>query len=464
MSESPVGWQRTNLSAVAKRITKGSTPTSYGFNYQDQGIAFVKVENLRNGSIESRTIKHFISEDADENQKRSRLQAGDILFSIAGTIGETALVQQEHLPANTNQALAIIRGTFEVFEPRFLQYQLQSQLGREQFNDLKRGGGMNNISLGDLREFSVIVPPLNEQRRIVAKLEKLLTCVNAAQERLETIPRLLQRFRQSIVDSASAGALTVDWRKDRHVKLNQFSEKLGNLAKFIDYRGKTPKKTNEGIPLLTAKNIRPGYLSTEPREYIAESDYDSWMTRGIPNVGDVLITTEAPLGYVVCIDWTFKFAIAQRVICLQFDRNTVLGEYAFLVLQSTEFQSELREKATGTTVSGIKASRLKELSISFPDREEQEEIVRRVEALLNTADALEARYLKAKAYVDKLTESILAKAFRGELVRQDPNDEPASILLERITREANGSSVVKRRPGSKDKATGRQYFHASRRF
>src|ERR1051325_4935808 len=158
MNELPAGWQRTILCVVAQRITKGSTPTSYGFSYENKGIAFVKVENLRNGSINTHTIKHFISNDADENQKRSRLAAGDILFSIAGTIGATALVQPQHLPANTNQALAIIRGTSGVFEPRFLQYQLQSQIAREQANGVKRGGGMSNISLGDLEKFSVVVP------------------------------------------------------------------------------------------------------------------------------------------------------------------------------------------------------------------------------------------------------------------------------------------------------------------
>src|SRR5688500_14478880 len=111
MSDLPEGWEQVKLSDVSQRITKGSTPTSYGYKYQYSGIAFVKVENIKNGSISHQTIKHRISEEANLNQKRSILESGDILFSIAGTIGATCLVRKEDLPANTNQALAIIRGT-----------------------------------------------------------------------------------------------------------------------------------------------------------------------------------------------------------------------------------------------------------------------------------------------------------------------------------------------------------------
>jgi type I restriction enzyme, S subunit len=170
MSELPQGWEQVKLSDVAQRITKGSTPTSYGYEYQDGGIAFVKIENLKNGLIEHESIRHFISDEANLNQKRSILEAGDILFSIAGTIGATCLVRKEDLPANTNQALAIIRGTSGVFNPLFLRYQLESEIGREQSMQLQRGGGMNNLSLADVGNLAVAVPPLNEQRRIVAKV------------------------------------------------------------------------------------------------------------------------------------------------------------------------------------------------------------------------------------------------------------------------------------------------------
>jgi restriction endonuclease S subunit len=312
-----------------------------------------------------------------------------------------------------------------------------------------------------LKQALIPVPPLPEQRRIVAKLEKLLGKVDACHQRLAKIPVLLKRFRESVLAAGCSGRLTADWRQAKgesssiieipdttyEAPANWKSAPLGELAKFIDYRGRTPKKIESGIPLITAKNIRQGYIDREPREFIHEEDYDSWMTRGIPRLGDVLITTEAPLGYVAAVDITEKFALAQRAICLQFHDQRNQG-FALLCMMSPVFQGMLTEQSTGTTVSGIKASRLKRLHLLLPPVGEQKEIVRRVEALFALADHLEARYAKARAHVERLTQSILAKAFRGELVPQDPNDEPASVLLQRI-RNAKSSSDQGRKRSSR---------------
>lgn len=166
------------------------------------------------------------------------------------------------------------------------------------------------------------------------------------------------------------------------------------------------------------------------------------MTRGIPQVGDVLITTEAPLGNVAVIDIKEMFALAQRAICLQFNES-FLSSFAAIALQSPLLQEELVRRSTGTTVKGIKASVLKEIDLPAPSIDEQTEIVRRVEQLFAFADQLEAKVNEAKTRIDRLTQSILAKAFRGELVPQDPNDEPASVLLARI--QAQRASAPKAR-------------------
>ena len=147
----PKGWLKIPLGEVAKKITKGSTPTTYGYVFLPSGINFIKIENVKNGKINLASITEFISEDAHNNQSRSSLCPDDILFSIAGTIGETAIVEPKHLPANTNQAFAIISGTSSILYPKFLEYQLKSFISQT-VKDLARGGAMNNISLGDLKE------------------------------------------------------------------------------------------------------------------------------------------------------------------------------------------------------------------------------------------------------------------------------------------------------------------------
>lgn len=180
----PIGWEVTRLGEVAHAITKGATPTTYGFAYQSEGIRFVKVENVKNGAIHHETIKQFISDEADATQSRSRLMSGDVLFSIAGTIGETCVVRSVDLPANTNQALAIIRGTETVFTADFLKLLLDSFVA-DAVRARARGGAMNNVSLGDLRELPVLIPPFAEQNRIVAKVDQLMALCDELEKGLD---------------------------------------------------------------------------------------------------------------------------------------------------------------------------------------------------------------------------------------------------------------------------------------
>jgi len=145
------------------------------------------------------------------------------------------------------------------------------------------------------------------------------------------------------------------------------------VEKLIDYRGKTPVKTDSGIPLITAKVIKNGRIET-PNEFIAEEEYESWMTRGIPEIGDVVLTTEAPLGEVAQINTTDKIALAQRVITLRGKKNVLDSTYLKYFLFSPIGQGNLKAKETGSTVTGIKQSELRKVEIYAPDYETQIEI------------------------------------------------------------------------------------------
>ena len=165
------------LENIASLITKGSTPTSYGFQYVEKGISFVKVENVHDYHIDHTTIRQFITEDAHEFQKRSQLQENDMLFSIAGTIGRICLVKNEDLPANTNQAFAIIRGYDKILIPSYLKWYLTWYL-----NDKSKlsghGGGMLNITLNDLKKLEVFYPTnKNDQQAIVDRIENLMNAL-----------------------------------------------------------------------------------------------------------------------------------------------------------------------------------------------------------------------------------------------------------------------------------------------
>jgi type I restriction enzyme S subunit len=134
---------------------------------------------------------------------------------------------------------------------------------------------------------------------------------------------------------------------------------------LIDYRGKTPPKTEEGVRLVTAKVIKQGRILDDPAEYIADDYYDTWMRRGLPKQWDLLITTEAPLGEVALLRTSQKVALAQRVILLRGKKGVIDQRYYFYALQSDFAQGELLSRATGTTVLGIKQSELRQVRIPY---------------------------------------------------------------------------------------------------
>ena len=191
---------------------------------------------------------------------------------------------------------------------------------------------------------------------------------------------------------------------------------LFDLVNFIDYRGKTPTKTESGLRLITAKNVRMGYLKDDPMEFVAPESYEGWMTRGIPRKGDVLFTTEAPLANVAQLDTDEMVVFAQRIITMQPDRARLDDSFLKYLLMSGPVQRRIHEKGTGATATGIKASLLKKIAIEFPDNlEEQSEIVERLDGLDVWVKSLEEIYNRKMEYLDELKKSLLQKAFTGEL-------------------------------------------------
>ena len=183
---------------------------------------------------------------------------------------------------------------------------------------------------------------------------------------------------------------------------------LADLVLFVDYRGKTPVKLSSGVRLLTAKNVRKGQVNLSPEEFLSEEDYHDWMTRGFPKAGDVLFTTEAPMGNAAVVELTERFALAQRVICFQ---SYGAIDPAFLVMQilSDQFQFILDKNGTGVTAKGIKASKLKQLPIAIAPLAEQRRIVAKVDQLMALVDQLETQLAAFRATATKLTEAMVSE-------------------------------------------------------
>ena len=184
--------EKTRLGDVATVITKGTTPTSLGFDFNEDGINFIKIESItENGDFLVEKFAH-IDDECNEKLKRSQLASNDILFSIAGAIGRVAIVTEDVLPANTNQALAIIRIPTGIFNYRFLTYVLQSPIIVEQFEKQKQGVAQLNLSLKDIGNLYIPQFPMPEQEQIVAVLDKVSDLIAMRKKQLQKLDDLVK--------------------------------------------------------------------------------------------------------------------------------------------------------------------------------------------------------------------------------------------------------------------------------
>ncbi len=211
--------------------------------------------------------------------------------------------------------------------------------------------------------------------------------------------------------------------------------RLNQIYNFIDYRGATPTKISSGVPLVTAKNVKDGYIDYTIDDYISEEEYKERQQRGISRLGDILFTTEAPLGNVAIADLE-KFSAGQRLITLQHYGDCCLCNKVFMYfILSNIFQNQLNINKTGSTVAGIKAAILKNILIPVPPIEEQIRVADFCTNAIQVINNIKDENEKISKLIFIAKSKILDLAIRGQLVPQDPNDEPVSVLLERIRAE-----------------------------
>lgn len=466
LQELPEGWSSDKLGNIAELITKGSTPTSYGFQFHSEGINFVKIENIKDGKIVKENMQ-YIDQETYDFLKRSQLHENDILFSLAGSIGVSCIITKNDLPANTNQALALIRGINDVFSYSFLLYQLKSNIARK-VKEKARGGAMDNISLGDLRELTVLIPPPPEQHCIVAKIEELFAEVKTIRSSLEKVQLLLQRFRQSVLASAFRGELVLQDSMDEPASVlleriqEEWKQKMGK-------KYKEPVDTDElpGLPegwvwsslneladtqpgfACGNKNVQDGLIHLRMNNISDDCRLNMDLIRKVPldfkiekyllKKGDLLFchTNSSKLvGKNAIFNLDGDYTYSNHLTRLRVDSNFISSKWLWCILtiywKEGRFENDCKNWVNQSTLPNDK---LIQFSIPLPPLIEQHRIVAKIEELFALADEIEQSVQKGKKRTDYLEQSILAKAFRGELVPHDPNDEPASVLLQRIKAE-----------------------------
>jgi type I restriction enzyme S subunit len=442
-----VGWELIRLSEAAE-WGSGGTPSRRNLDYYGGKIPWIKTGEL--GPRHITRTEETISDLGLANSSAKIFPEGSIAIAMYGaTIGKVSILG---VPAATNQACAVAAVNLGVCSPEFFYHYLCSQ--RDEFVKAGKGGAQPNVSQGLIKDWPIPLAPLNEQRRIAAKLDTTLAAVEACRQRLDGVAAILKRFRQAVLTAATSGELTREWREERGLadfwKTKVLSEIADSrLGKMLDQR----KNTGQLTPYLRNINVRWFSFDLEDIQEIRLADTE--IIDLDVRFGDLLVCEGGEPGR--CAVWRgedSKYTFQKALHRVRTSKH-LLADYLSFCLSNSANNGKLEQLFTGSTIKHLTGASLKKLQILLPSREEQEEIVDRVESLYSLADQLEARLTIARKVVDRLTPALLAKAFRGELVPQDPNDEPASVLLERIraARQAEAGACKPSRRGRKKAAT-----------
>lgn len=303
--------------------------------------------------------------------------------------------------------------------------------------------GLKRVPKDIFLEEIIRVAPENEQRRIAAKLDTVLARVDSVQDRLARVAPLLKRFRQSVLAAATSGQLTEDWREKNRINKKEDQWRRGTLKSLGKVStGLTPSKLRDdfytgNIPFVKPADLDNGTIFKTKETLTLEGSNAARNVRA----GAVFVSCIGNLGKVGRAG--IAMAFNQQINAIEFNSEKVTDKFGYYSCMT--LGGWLRDNSSATTIAIVNKGRFQQAEINIPPLDEQTEIVRRVETLFAFADRLEARLKTAQTAANRLTPALLAKAFRGELVPQDPNDEPAAELLRRLreTRAADSASKPK---------------------
>lgn len=410
-AESKESWQDVLLGDNRYfQLATGGTPSTDKQEYWENGT----VPWLSSGEVHKKIIRFAdgrITEKGLRNSNARYYPNNSILIALAGqgkTRGTAAITEIE---VTSNQSIAAVIPNKELVEPYFVYYYLDALY--EELRSISAGAGRAGLNLSILAKVPIKLPDKPVQERIAM----VLSCIDLAIKETEALIAKQQRIKTGMMQDLLAKGIdehgNIRSEATHEFKDSAFGRVPKNwevftvekmLERIIDYRGKTPPKADSGIPLLTAKIIKLGYM-LEPDEFIPEEIYEEWMTRGFPKVGDVLFTTEAPLGNVAQIE-DERVALSQRVLTLQ-TKSELTNDFLFYLLLHPPIRLQFEILATGSTVTGIKQSQFRQIKILLPETEEQIRIVSVLRAIDESIQEEEARLSKLQPIKRGLMQDLL---------------------------------------------------------
>ena len=430
MNDLPAGWCECKLGDyIFLKNGFAFSSTSY-VEPKINSVPVIRISDI-NGKIASDTKACHVLKDIVVTG--FEVVKGDLLIAMSGATTGKIGAYIGKTPAYQNQRV----GNIKLINNECGHSVYRNYLIASLTSDILKaayGGAQPNISGSTIEEISIQLAPLNEQKRIADKLDAVLAKVDACRDRLDRIPVILKRFRQAVLSAAILGKLSIEWRSGRLTEEWSSCTLKDACLSITDGDHQAPPQIETGIPFITISAINDGKLRLEKASrFVPESYFDNLKEDRKPQMGDILFSVTGSICIPAFVDVDLPFTFQRHIAILRPNKTKISSGYLYLLLGSDSIREQGLKSATGTAQLTIPLTALRGFSLNLPPIDEQTEIVRRVESLFAYADRLEARYNTAHAQVKKLTPALLAKAFRGELVPQDPNDEPASELLARIT-------------------------------
>ncbi|WP_076011022.1 restriction endonuclease subunit S [Alteromonas abrolhosensis] len=468
MSELPKGWKLSPISELA------DVQAGIGFPKRFQGVTSAKypvykVGDLSRAYLNDKALvekaENYVSEEVAAELKGKIFKEGAILFAKIGEalrLNRRVKVVREGLADNNVMAVVPKDCVDNNYLFRFLQYY--------DIASLSRSTTVPSIRKGDVENVPVPHPDLDEQKRIADKLDSVFAKVEAAQARLDKIPTILKRFRQSVLAAAISGELTKEWRErqsnlisplalveDKRNRLladgtikpskQNSAEPIENENTSVHYswkysrlisicslitdgkHGNCKDESNSGYYFLSAKDIKGGELIYENSRQINKYEFQEVHNRTNLEPLDIcIVNTGATVGKLALAPFsakTQKTTFQKSVAVVKVIKPFIVPQYVAIVFE--EANKRLLKSSTGTAVNNLLLSTMKQLIIPIPSTEEQLRIVSKVDELSEQAKAVEKQYYDAKARLDKLTQSLLAKAFKGELLSSSVESEVTEI-------------------------------------
>ena len=364
---------------------KGKKPIELATEPQKGYLPYVDIEAFETGTVKKYTSgeKCLACEDGDILIVCDGSRSGLVGYAIHGFVGSTlAKISCEDL---LNQ---------------YLFYFLQGKY--RLLNTSKKGTGTPHLNPTLLRQQKIVVPPIEEQQRIVTRIEELFSELDSAVETLQKTKQQLEVYRQAVLKEAFAEC--------------QSTVKVNDVCKHVtDGDHMPPPKTETGIPFIMISNIDKNVINWNGTAFVNREYYENINDKRRPQKGDVLYTVTGSFGIPVLVDFDREFCF-QRHIALLRPNNRIIQKYLYYVMQEPEVYQQAEKKSTGTAQKTVSLSVLRNIEIPFVESvKEQERIVEKIESQLSVCDGIERTIEESLQQAEAMRQSILKKAFEGRL-------------------------------------------------